>query len=173
MTLLALARDSALLGVAAALLGVASLAIRPGVPWTPPPPPPEPAVCGADDDFAMAPEPELRRLGADELRARMAQVVLVDARSAEAFGMGHLPGAHSLPAADIDAIVSSESLPLPTDRDIVVYCDHEGGLDAQYVGRVLDAALGCDRIYVLDGGIGAWTAADGPLEVTTGEPRSG
>lgn len=174
MPLLALVRDAALLGAAATLLGALSLAARVDAPWTPPPPV-EAAMCGADEEIAAAPEPPpaLRRMSIDELRERLPEVVLVDARSADAFGTGHLPGAVSLPADIIDAIVSSESLPLPVDRDIVTYCDREGDLDAQYVGRVLDAALGCDRIYVLDGGVGAWTAALGPIEATTEEPRSG
>lgn len=164
MALFALARDTVVLGVTAVALGVTSLAIRLDVPWTPAPPPPEATACGIDDAGPSVAQPDLRSIIVADLRSRMAGVVIVDARPTEAFIGGHIPGAVSLPAAEIDALVASESLPLPVDRDIVTYCDREGGVDAQYVGRALDAALGCDRVVVLDGGYTAWLAADAPVE---------
>lgn len=169
MAWLVLARDSALLGTAALALGVTSLAIRLDVPWIPPPPPAEATACGVDQDVADV-VPELARIEVAELRSRLPGVVIVDARSSDAFAGGHIPGAVSLPAAEIDAIVSTESLPLPVDRDIVAYCDRDGGVDAQYVGQVLDAALGCDRVVVLAGGFDAWVTAGAPIE---GIDRSG
>jgi rhodanese-related sulfurtransferase len=164
MALLALARDTVLLGVAALGLGITSLAVRLDVPWTPPPAPPEPTACGVDESFEPAGDPGLARIAVAELRTRMPGVVIVDARSTEAFVDGHIPGAVSLPAAEIDGIIANESLPLPVDRDIVTYCDRDGGVDAEYVGRALDLALGCDRVIVLDGGYAAWLASDGPVE---------
>lgn len=168
MAWLALARDTALLGVGAVALGVGSLAIRLDVPWTPPPAAPESTACGIDEPFARdgsdaEPSPS-RSIAVAELTQRLANVVIVDARSADAFAGGHIPGAISMPAADIDAIVANQSLPLPVDRDIVTYCDGTAGADAQYVGRVLDAALGCDRVYVLAGGFEAWVSRGEPVE---------
>lgn len=164
MALLALARDTVLLGVGALGLGIASLAARLDVPWIPPPAPPEPTACGVDEALAVADAPELARIAVAELRTRMPGVVIVDARSTDAFVDGHIPGAVSLPAAEIDAIIANESLPLPIDRDIVTYCDRDGGVDAEYVGRALDLALGCDRVIVLEGGYTAWLAVDGAIE---------
>ncbi|MBC8069436.1 MAG: rhodanese-like domain-containing protein, partial [Deltaproteobacteria bacterium] len=77
---------------------------------------------------------------------------------------GHIPGAISLPAGDIESILASQSLPIPIDRDIVTYCDRNDGSDAEYVGRLLDDALGCDRVHVLEGGFPAWQAGGAPVE---------
>jgi rhodanese-related sulfurtransferase len=44
--------------------------------------------------------------------------VLLDIRDADAFAQGHIPGALSLPLADIPARVAS----LPKDRQYVAYC---------------------------------------------------
>ena len=172
MTWFALARDTSIVGTAGALLGVVSLAVRLDVPWLAPPPGPEPTACGVDESYATgAPSaPELPRIPVDDLGRRLDGVVIVDARSAAAFADSHIPGAISLPADDIDAIVASQSLPLPIDRDIVAYCDREGDIDALYVGLAIDAALGCGRVRVLDGGFTAWVAAESPVE---GIDRSG
>jgi rhodanese-related sulfurtransferase len=170
----ALARDTVVLGTAAVLLGAMSLAIRLDVPWVAPPPPPEPAACGLDEvgepGIDAPARPELARMPVTELNSRLTGVVVVDARSAEAFADSHIPGAISMPADDIDTLVATQSLPLPVDLDIVAYCDREDGLDALYVGLAIDAALGCGRVRVLDGGFAAWLAANAPVE---GIDRSG
>lgn len=56
----------------------------------------------------------------EELLARLARgdVLLLDVRPDEEFAAGHIPGARSLPFADIEPAVSS----LPADVDIVAYC---------------------------------------------------
>ena len=168
MAWLALVRDTIVLGIGGLALGAASLAVRLDVAWTPPPQAPEPTACGVDDAIAWeqpaVERPALRHMAVADLAARVQAVVVVDARPAAAFAGGHIPGAISLPAADIDAVVATESLPLPVDRDIVTYCDRADGVDAQYVGQVLDATLGCDRVHVLEGGYGAWVSADAPIE---------
>jgi rhodanese-related sulfurtransferase len=153
-----------LLGCAAAIAGVISLAIRLDVPWTPPAEPPAAVACGMDDGELPVALPTLERLAVPELRERLDHVVVVDTRPDADFNEGHIPGAISLPAADVASILASQSLPLPVDRDIVTYCDRVDGSDAEYVGRLLDDALGCDRVRVLEGGFNAWIAASGPVE---------
>ncbi|HWB81902.1 MAG TPA: rhodanese-like domain-containing protein [Nannocystaceae bacterium] len=157
-------RDAVLLGCAATAAGVTSLAIRLDVPWTPPPEPAAAVACGMDEVDLPVATPALERLAVPELRERLDRVVVVDTRSDADFNEGHIPGAISLPAADVAAILASQSLPLPVDRDIVTYCDRVDGSDAEYVGRLLDDALGCDRVRVLEGGWGAWIGASGPVE---------
>jgi rhodanese-related sulfurtransferase len=173
MAWFALARDTVLLGLGAVVLGAISLAVRQGVPWIAPPPPPEPTACGLDEAIAIGDEParpELARVGVADLSDRLAGVVVIDARSSDAFVEGHIPGAISMPADEIDALVASQSLPLPVDRDIVAYCDREGEIDALYVGVAIDTVLGCGRVHVLEGGFAAWLAAQAPIE---GAGRSG
>lgn len=157
MAWFALARDTVLLGLGAVVLGAISLAVRQGVPWIAPPPPPEPTACGLDEAIAIGDEParpELARVGVADLSDRLAGVVVIDARSSDAFVEGHIPGAISM----------------PVDRDIVAYCDREGEIDALYVGVAIDTVLGCGRVHVLEGGFAAWLAAQAPIE---GAGRSG
>ena len=56
----------------------------------------------------------------EELLARMqsGDVVLLDVRPGEEYAAAHIPGARSLPFADIEQAVSS----LSTDADIIAYC---------------------------------------------------
>jgi rhodanese-related sulfurtransferase len=164
-----LVRDALLLCTAATALGVGSLAIQ-GLPWTPPPPDPASVVCGADEPIEGI-APALARIAVEELRRRVVvgDVVLVDARSFEDYAAGHIPGAISLPADEIDALLASQSLPIPNDRDVVTYCARPDAGDAEHVGRLLDSAIGCPRVYVLGGspsasGWQAWIDAGAPVE---------
>ncbi|MDQ6715321.1 MAG: metalloregulator ArsR/SmtB family transcription factor [Actinomycetota bacterium] len=56
----------------------------------------------------------------DELRERLAagSVVLLDVRPEQEFAAGHIPGARSVPFADLDAAIGS----LAEDAEIVAYC---------------------------------------------------
>ncbi len=165
MSWTAIARDAFLLGTAAAVLGVVSLAIRLDVPWTPPPPDPAAAVCEIDEPVEGV-APAIARIPVTQLQSRIASgdVVLVDARPSEDYAAGHIPGAISLPADEVDALFASQSLPIPVDRDVVTYCARADAGDAEHVGRVLDSTVGCPRIHVLAGGWDAWLGADGPVE---------
>jgi rhodanese-related sulfurtransferase len=156
--------DASLLCCVGLIAGMASLAIRLDVPWTPPPEPAAAVACGLDEGAPQDDAPGLPRESVPELRARLERVVVVDTRPDAEFAEGHIPGAISLPAAEIEAILASQSLPIPVDRDIVTYCDRTDGADAEYVGRLLDDALGCDRVRVLDGGFTAWRAIGAPVE---------
>lgn len=160
-----IARDALLVSIAATVLGIASLAVRLDVPWTPPPPDPAGVVCGADEPFEGI-APALGRIAVDELRARLGKgdVVLVDARPVEDYAAGHIPGAISLPADEIDALLATQSLPIRNDLDVVTYCARDDAGDAEHVGRLLDGAIGCPRIHVLAGGWAAWLGAGAPVE---------
>ncbi len=51
-------------------------------------------------------------------RVRAAEVVVLDVRPADEYAAGHIPGAVSLPLADLERRLAE----LPTDREIVAYC---------------------------------------------------
>jgi thiosulfate/3-mercaptopyruvate sulfurtransferase len=134
---------------------------------------------------------------ADELLARAQAVCLLDARfdlarpdaGPQAFLAGHLPGArhvhldHDLSAkGDVPAVCGGRH-PLPSrawvaatfgrlgitpDTPVVVY-DAQGGMFAARVWWML-RWLGHDAVAVLDGGVPAWVAAGGALEVGEAAP---
>lgn len=58
-----------------------------------------------------------------DLERNDADFVVLDARSPEAFGRGHVPGAINIPHRSIDARSTAD---LPKNRLIVTYCDGTG-----------------------------------------------
>lgn len=63
---------------------------------------------------------ELDAIGADELRRRLetGEVILLDVRPPEEYEAGHIPGARSLPLAELEERIDT----LPDDKEIVAYC---------------------------------------------------
>jgi thiosulfate/3-mercaptopyruvate sulfurtransferase len=122
--------------------------------------------------------PELaHRLGEAGLR-------ILDARAAERYGAGHIPGAVNLPIADITRTINGVPGMLTpieeleqilgrrgiTREDRVVIYDDVGGLDAARLFWALDY-LGHPRLSVLQGGVALWQRDGGATsrEVATPE----
>ena len=95
--------------------------------------------------------------------------VVVDLRSSEAFGRGHIVNARNIPADELDA--RFETLEQFKSRPIVAVCD------AGVSSRRTVAALrqkGLESVYSLKGGMTGWTQAG--LPVVTGKktrPKGG
>lgn len=91
--------------------------------------------------------------------------LVVDVRTPAEFRAGHIPGAINLPLAQIDAhlrrIVSDAG------GHMVLVCQ-SGGRACQAFDALTGAGL--DAVEVLDGGMGSWVAAGGPVE-RTGDDR--
>lgn len=80
---------------------------------------------------------------------------IVDTRSAERFGEGHLPDAVHIEWRELPGRREE----LPRDRPVLLYCD-TGMLSAQDHFAV--RLLGWDNSRVLQGGYSAWTQQGGP-----------
>ena len=63
---------------------------------------------------------ELEPIGPAELARRMAEeeVIVLDVRPEEEYRAGHIPGARSIPVAELEARLSE----LPAGRDVIAYC---------------------------------------------------
>jgi thiosulfate/3-mercaptopyruvate sulfurtransferase len=125
----------------------------------------------------------LERLGDPELRICDVRWWLTDpGKGRRDYDAGHLPGAmfvdadrdlvaadgpgrHPLPSA-AEFVARMERIGIGDDSEVVAY-DDAGGTIAARLWWMLDD-LGHRRVCLLDGGIGAWVAAGGPL--TTGVP---
>jgi glyoxylase-like metal-dependent hydrolase (beta-lactamase superfamily II)/rhodanese-related sulfurtransferase len=83
--------------------------------------------------------------------------LVVDVREASEYAAGHLPGAVSIPQAELALQVSK----LPRDRDLLVVC--EGGTRSIRAARFLKQ-VGFARVTNLAGGTAAWRAAGQPTE---------
>lgn len=64
--------------------------------------------------------------------------IFVDARSAQRFEMGHVPGALNVPSSDFDAGYARSATRMPKDALIVVYCESSSCDQAEEVaGKLL------------------------------------
>ncbi|MEW5787071.1 MAG: rhodanese-like domain-containing protein [Pseudomonadota bacterium] len=86
-------------------------------------------------------------------------VIVIDARSPEAYAAGHIPGALSLPHRAMDA---ASTAGLDRQALIVTYCDGIG-CNASTKGALNMARLGF-RVKELMGGLDWWRRDGHPLE---------
>jgi rhodanese-related sulfurtransferase len=94
-----------------------------------------------------------------DLKSGCADIVVVDARSREAFAEGHIPGARSFPHREMTEQSTSD---LERDKVYVVYCDGIG-CNASTKGAYQLARLGF-RVKELLGGLDWWRRDGYPIQ---------
>jgi len=92
-----------------------------------------------------------------------AGAVLIDARSPELFAEGHLPGARSLPLAEMTSGLEVLRRDVPLNAVIVTYCNGFGCPDSFDLGVALLQA-GWRDVRVFEGGFPEWRDAGLPVE---------
>lgn len=86
------------------------------------------------------------------------QIFLVDVRPAEEYAASHLPGATSIPLAELKDRIGE----LPREKEIVTYCR---GLFCILADQAVDVMLAAGfRANRLEGGVLEWKMAGHPLE---------
>lgn len=85
--------------------------------------------------------------------------LVLDVRAAADFEKGHIPGAKSLPLAQVDAAHRLLAT-MAKSRPVVLVC--KGGQSAEGAAGKLRKD-GFERVFVLDGGIDGWQQAGLPL----------
>lgn len=78
---------------------------------------------------------------------------VVDVREPREFSQGHVPGAHSVPLANI----LTNSWQMPADQSIVLVC--RSGRRSRRAAIALTENLDNNKVSILDGGMVAWQAA--------------
>lgn len=82
----------------------------------------------------------------------------IDVRPKKSFDEAHLPGARSVPIAEVDGCI--KQLRKLRDRPVILYDD--GALDAERAAKALHRH-GFEQLYALDGGLPAWRKAELPI----------
>jgi rhodanese-related sulfurtransferase len=90
----------------------------------------------------------------------------VDARDGALYAEGHLPGAVSLPLAEVDALLESFRQQVAAERTLVLYCNGYGCPDSFDLGLRL-IGEGYRDVRVFEGGFPEWR--DAGLPVVKGE----
>lgn len=88
-------------------------------------------------------------------------LTIIDVRDRDAFNQGHIMGAISFPSAELVARAEAN---LEGERDIYVYSDTDEET-ADAAARLRE--VGFERVSEVTGGLGAWKAAEYPVETTS------
>jgi 3-mercaptopyruvate sulfurtransferase SseA len=156
-----LALDLLLLTGISAGLGLTHLGLRSDMDWVAQPTGPRAEACSVDEEA-----PLVQRIAVEDAIRMVGEpgVSFVDARAADAFVAGHIPGAMSLPAAEAAGILEVQSVPIPPDDLVITYCDTRACERAEYLGLLLRDRAGCQQVRVLAGGWKAWLDAAAPVD---------
>jgi rhodanese-related sulfurtransferase len=99
-------------------------------------------------------------------------VVFVDARDAEHFREGHIPGAYEFDPYHPEKYIGAILPVCQAAEQIVVYCTGGDCEDSQFAAITLrDAGISNQKLFVYEGGISEWTTNALPIE--TGDRKSG
>ncbi|HYN10271.1 MAG TPA: rhodanese-like domain-containing protein [Vicinamibacterales bacterium] len=119
---------------------------------------------GATDQAALETAHAIPRLTLEEFRVRQAagSVLVVDVRDEFVFKAGHIPGAMSVPLAEIDRR-AGEVRTRAGQRPVVTYCSCPSEQTAASAAMSL-SKLGIANVSVLVGGYPEWVATGGAVE---------
>jgi rhodanese-related sulfurtransferase len=92
---------------------------------------------------------------------------VLDARPGEMYAAGHIPGAWSCPAGEVDAALAGLAAVLDPAERVAVYCDGAACSDSLELAKEL-MARGFAKVELYPGGWSEWTAAGGAVEVGEG-----
>lgn len=91
------------------------------------------------------------------------ETLLLDARTAADFNLGHLPGALSLPVYEFDRTFKDVEDLLDKEKTIITYCSSVTCIDSTLLAKKLYRS-GFQNIFVYRGGFEEWTESDNPIE---------
>ena len=111
--------------------------------------------------MAAAPAPETTLcVSPSEVRDRSGDVELVDVRTPGEFESVHVPAAKNLPLDELDSRLDTVRAAVDAGREVVLLC-RSGNRAHQAQGKLVEAGL--PRLPILEGGMLAWQADDGPV----------
>ncbi len=105
-----------------------------------------------------------------ERRIRSGSVIVIDARSPEAFADGHIPGAINVPYDRLPQYLDELQSRVAPDDSVVCYCWSESCDFSDQLAEEL-RLMGYTAVDVFEGGWEAWNAAGLPVESGAGGDR--
>jgi rhodanese-related sulfurtransferase len=109
--------------------------------------------------------PPVREIDVEALERRPPEAAVLDVREPEEYAHGHVPGAISLPQAELASRLDE----VPRDRPILTLC--ERGIRSFRAAQFL-LQMGFEQVASVQGGTATWRAAAKPLALgdTTLQP---
>lgn len=99
----------------------------------------------------------------EEVEQLQGKTLRIDARIPELYAEGHLPGAVSLPYAEVDGLLESFNARVAKDESMIIYCSGYGCPDSFDLALLL-LAEGYRDVSVFEGGYPQWRDAGKPIE---------
>ena len=88
------------------------------------------------------------------------RVVVVDGRDEQAYALGHIPGAVSLPMDQLKEQISSFTARYPKDTPLVIYCASVRCQTANTQARALAEQHGYSNVCEMPGGFAEWRVSE-------------
>lgn len=109
-------------------------------------------------------------IGLDAAREyiRQGRGPVVDARSPEQYGQGHIPGALNCFVYELETFLPPLLEKAPLDQPVMIYCTGEDCEDSRFLAQTMQE-LGYRLLYVFEGGFEGWNAAGLPVETGPAE----
>lgn len=98
-------------------------------------------------------------------RFQSAQSIFIDARSADEFARGHIPGAVSVPFSSIDEFFQKHGNGIDSGRELVVYCKNRECDDSLMLAIELQA-MGASNLLLYVDGFELWKKHGGATSST-------
>ncbi|MFQ6098268.1 MAG: rhodanese-like domain-containing protein [Armatimonadota bacterium] len=119
---------------------------------------------GSNQPVCPPPKAKFTTLEAAAQAFEAGAALFVDARAAEAYAEGHIPGAISLPLIDFDEVFAHVRERLRAAPRIITYCSGADCRASEYLGDRL-VEEGFEAVEILPEGFPAWEAAGYPVAV--------
>jgi rhodanese-related sulfurtransferase len=104
------------------------------------------------------PVERIERITVPELRERAGELQVLDVRELDEWDAGHIPGSVHTPYHDIHGIPDG----IEAERPVAVICS--SGQRAAPAASLLRRHGAREVLHVVDGGVGSWERAGGPIE---------
>ncbi|MCX7830793.1 MAG: rhodanese-like domain-containing protein, partial [Acidobacteria bacterium] len=97
-------------------------------------------------------------------------VLLVDARSPEEYGLGHIPGAINIPDTDVENNFKKNIEKLKKAELIIVYCSGGScGSSEEVATQLIKKGIPASKVAVHQDGLPGWIKAKNPIEFGNGQ----
>lgn len=104
------------------------------------------------------------------MKEKKISIIVVDARSPEEFGLGHIPGAINIPDTDVENYYNKYQDRLKKAELIIVYCSGGScGSSEEVASQLIKKGIPVSKVAVHQDGLPGWIKAKNPIEFGDGK----
>ncbi len=104
------------------------------------------------------------------MKEKKVSILIVDARSPEEYGLGHIPGAINIPDTDVENNFKKYFEKLKRAELIIVYCSGGScGSSEEVANQLIKKGIPASKVAVHQDGLPGWIRAKNPLEYGDGK----